>query len=175
MCMHDTWCCMVDYQLNPLHFLSVKIFYCVYTYDSGFACHMTCSLLLLILAFCLVPIGPPRSCTSDLYTPDNAVDLQWEEPVLALQNGQITGYNLTCYCDDPCANVTADLSATQMSTTTSFIIVPVNPFTQYTCFLSAINEVGEGPATQCIFTTEEASKTICTGLGYLYHFLSFIH
>ena len=73
----------------------------------------------------------------------------------ALQNGQIQGYNLTCYYDDLCANFSADLSATQNSSNTIFAIAPVSPFTEYTCSLSAINEVGEGPPTQCTFTTQQ--------------------
>ena len=73
----------------------------------------------------------------------------------ALQNGQIKGYNLTCFSDDPCANLSANLSATRSSSNTSFNVDPVSPFTQYTCSLSAINEVGEGPPTQCTFTTQQ--------------------
>ena len=124
----------------------------------------------LIFAFYPVPSGPPQSCTSKLYSTNKAVDLQWEEPLLVLQNGCLTGYNLTCYCDDPCVNLTADLSATQTSTTTNFTIVPVSPLTQYTCSLSAINEVGGGPPTQCIFTTQEGGKSMCIGMETLTYF-----
>ena len=121
-------------------------------------------LLLLILVFYPVPNGPPQNCSSN---PSNMkeVELWWEEPLRALQNGQIVGYNLTCYCDHPCASFMVELSAPQGSTSINFTIVLASPLTQYTCSLSAINEVGEGPPTQCIFTTLEAGDTLCICLG----------
>ena len=93
--------------------------------------------------------------------------MRWEEPLLEVQNGQIIGYNLTCYCVDPCATLSADLGATRNSTATNFTITLVSPLmiTHYACSLSAINEVGEGPSTQCFFTTQEVGKTMPIGLG----------
>ena len=104
-----------------------------------------------------VPSGSPLDCTNNTFNA-RYVELQWQEPNRTLQNGQIMGYNLSCFSDDPCANLMADLSATQNSTSTSFTIDPVSPFTQYTCNLSAINQVGEGPSTQCIFATQQDGK-----------------
>ena len=120
--------------------------------------------LLLMNFFYPVPNGPPQNCTSNQYNA-TAVELWWEEPLPALQNGQIVGYNLTCYCDSPCSNFMVELSAPQMSTHANITIVLESPPTHYTCFLSAINEVGEGPPTQCIFTTLEAGDTLCIDLG----------
>ena len=92
----------------------------------------------------------------------------------ALQNGRIQGYNLTCYYlyDDPCASLSADLSPTRTSSNTSFTIDPVSPFTQYTCNLSAINEVGEGPPTQCTFTTEQDGNwAVCVSTMFAIYFI----
>ena len=103
----------------------------------------------------LVPTGA-QNCANITYNA-REVYLQWEEPIQALQNGQITGYNLSCYSVNTQENVSADLSATQSSASTIFTIAPVNPFTEYTCSVSAINEVGQGPPTQCTFSTQQDS------------------
>ena len=110
-----------------------------------------------------VPNGPPQNCASNQYK-TTEVELMWVEPLRALQNGQIVGYNLTCYCDIPCASFMVEISAPQSSTTINFAIVLASPLTEYTCSLSAINEVGEGPPTQCTFTTLEAGDTLCIDL-----------
>ena len=52
------------------------------------------------------------------------------------------------------------LTATQNSTKTTFTIPELVPFTKYTCRLSSINIVGEGPATQYTFKTAQDSKLI---------------
>ena len=53
------------------------------------------------------------------------------------------------------------LTATQSSPQTLFTIPVLIPFTEYTCRLSSINIVGEGPATQHTFQTPQDSKLIC--------------
>ena len=50
------------------------------------------------------------------------------------------------------------LTATQSSPKTMFTIPVLEPFTKYTCKLSSINVVGEGPATQFTFKTAQDSK-----------------
>ena len=50
------------------------------------------------------------------------------------------------------------LTATQSSPETMFTIPVLVPFTKYTCKLSSINVVGEGPATQFTFKTAQDSK-----------------
>ena len=118
-------------------------------------CPCPCELLFV------APSGPPQNCINNTFN-SQTVELQWEEPVRALQNGWIRGYNLTCVAYGPCADLSANLSSTQTSTAvpTNYIIDPVSPFTEYTCSLSAINEVGEGPSIQCIFTTKQDGKTL---------------
>ena len=39
-------------------------------------------------------------------------------------------------------------------------VTGLSPYTSYSCDVSAVNEVGEGPATTCSFTTEQDS--MCT-------------
>ena len=50
------------------------------------------------------------------------------------------------------------LAATQISPETMFTIPVLVPFTEYTCKLSSVNIVGEGPATQYTFQTAQDSK-----------------
>ena len=52
------------------------------------------------------------------------------------------------------------LKATQCSPETMFTISVLVPFTEYTCKLSSINVVGEGPATQYTFETTQDSKLL---------------
>ena len=115
------------------------------------------AVLIWYLLFLSVPSGEPLNCINMTYKSRNVV-LQWEEPIWALQNGKITGYNLICHSVNLWADLSADLSVTQSSATTNFTIDPVSPFTEYTCSLSAINEVGQGPPTQCTFSTEQAGQ-----------------
>ena len=109
---------------------------------------------VLILKSFSVPTGTPQNCINMTYNARDVV-LQWEEPIRTLQNGKITGYNLTCHSVNPWEDLSADLSATQSSATTSFTIDPVSPFTEYTCSLSAINSAGQSPPTQCSFSTQQ--------------------
>ena len=118
---------------------------------------LTTNTFMLILKSLSVLSGEPLSCTNITYNARD-VALQWEEPILAQQNGQITGYNLTCSSVNPWADLSANLSASQSSAATIFTIDPVSPFTEYTCSLSAINEVGQGPPTQCTFSTQQAGQ-----------------
>ena len=50
------------------------------------------------------------------------------------------------------------LTATQSSPETMFTIPVLVPFSEYTCKLSSINVVGEGPAAQYTFQTAQDSK-----------------
>ena len=111
-------------------------------------------LCLFYHIFWSVPTGAPQNCSNITYNARD-IGLQWEEPIRARQNGRITGYNLTCFSMNSWADLSADLNATQSSTASNFTIDPVSPFTQYTCSLSAINEVGQGPPTQCSFSTPQ--------------------
>ena len=59
------------------------------------------------------------------------------------------------------------LIATQSSPETMFTIPVLVPFTEYTCKLSSINVVGEGPATQYTFETAQDSKFTSKYLSFI--------
>ena len=90
------------------------------------------------------------------------VTLSWIEPVRTGQNGPAIGYHLTCNSNSLGVNVTEkllySLTKTQNSTDTVFFITDVAPHSYYTCNLSFINTVGQGPPTQCSFITAQDSK-----------------
>ena len=100
-----------------------------------------------------VPTAPPINCTNTTFFSRN-VTLSWIEPVRTGQNGQAVGYNLMCTRQWFSSQVTLNSS----STDTVFTITDVAPNSYYTCNLSFINTVGQGPPTQCSFTTAQDSK-----------------
>ena len=85
-----------------------------------------------------------------------SVTLDWDPPVRVDQNGEIIGYNLTCIQTN--GPHISGLTTIQSSLETVFTIPILVPFTGYTCRLSSINVVGEGPATQYTFETAQDSK-----------------
>jgi hypothetical protein len=98
-----------------------------------------------------LPVAPPTNCTNTTFLPRN-VSLRWLPLLPKDQNGAIKGYNLTCNISEESMS---QLIATQSSPSTTFTINDVVPFTGYTCRLSSINEVGEGPSTMCSFETAQ--------------------
>ena len=78
--------------------------------------------------------------------------LSWTEPVKIGHNGQAVGYHLMCTRQQFISQITLN------STDTVFTITDVAPNSYYTCNLSFINTVGQGPHTQCSFTTAQDSK-----------------
>ena len=84
------------------------------------------------------------------------VILTWTAPPLIDQNGKAVGYNLVCRNSD--GELVNGLSLTRSSTDTMITITGLMPNTCYTCDLSFINVVGEGPSTQCTFKTAQDSK-----------------
>ena len=102
-----------------------------------------------------MPISPPTNCVNTTFLPRN-VTLMWTEPTLTDQNGAAVGYNLTCTRSSGIP--VNGLNTTQYSLNTVFTITDVMPYTSYTCDLKFINVIGEGPPTQCTFTTAQNSK-----------------
>ena len=102
-----------------------------------------------------MPIAPPRNFINTTFLP-RSVTLNWDPPVRVDQNGKIIGYNLTCVQTN--GHQVLGLTDTQSSPETMFTIPVLVPFTEYTCRLSSINVVGEGPATQYTFKTAQDSK-----------------
>ena len=109
-----------------------------------------------------VPVAPPTDCTNTTFLPLSAT-LNWIAPVFIHQNGAPVGYNLTC-TNDTGGVAVSGLDPTQSSTDTMFTVTDVMPFTAYTCELTFINVIGQGPPTQCRFMTAQDSKW----LKYLY-------
>ena len=98
-----------------------------------------------------VPTGAPLNCRSTNIQSDN-VDLNWAPPELSLQNGRLISYNINC--SQIGQHYTNNVSHLTLSVT------GLSPYTSYSCDVSAVNVVGEGPATTCSFTTEQDSKFI---------------
>ena len=103
-------------------------------------------LNLNVFFFNLVSSAPPIHFINTTYLL-RSVTLDWDQPVRLDQNGEIVGYNLTCI------QTNLDISPETM-----FTIPVLVPFTNYTCKLSSINVVGEGPAIQFTFKTAQDSK-----------------
>ena len=103
--------------------------------------------------FCnfIVPTGAPLNCTSTNIQSEN-VDLNWAPPELSLQNGWLISYNINC--SQIGQHYTNNVSLLTLSVT------GLSPYTSYSCDVSAVNVVGEGPVTTCSFTTEQDSKFI---------------
>ena len=101
--------------------------------------------------FCnfIVPTGAPLNCTSTNIQSDS-VDLNWAPPEISLRNGQLISYNINC--SQIGRNYTNNASQLTLSVT------GFSPYTSYSCDVSAVNVVGEGPATTCSFTTKQDSK-----------------
>ena len=102
-----------------------------------------------------MPVASPMNCANITFLPSN-VTLTWTAPALVDQNGAPVGYNLACINTN--GESVNGLNPTQTSMNTMFTITDVMPFTGYTCYLSFINVVGEGPSTQCTFETAQDSK-----------------
>ena len=98
-----------------------------------------------------VPTGAPLNCRSTNLQFDS-VDLNWAPPELSLQNGRLISYNINC--SQIGQHYTNNVSHLTLSVT------GLSPYTSYSCDVSAVNVVGEGPATTCSFTT--AQDSMCT-------------
>ena len=118
-----------------------------------------CPIFYILSSLYTVPVASPMNCANTTFLPRNAT-LNWTEPELIDQNGARVGYNLTCMNTNGVS--VNGLNATQTSNNTMFTITDVMPFTSYTCDLSFINVVGQGPSTQCTFTTAQDSKLMQT-------------
>ena len=119
------------------------------------ACKINCYFEIRNVCCISVPIAPPRNLINITFFP-RSVTLDWDPPVKVDQNGEIVGYNLTCIQTN--GPQVSGLTATQSSIETMFTIPVLVPFTEYTCRLSSINVMGEGPAKQYAFETAQDSK-----------------
>ena len=81
--------------------------------------------------------------------------LTWSPPQLADQNGVIVNYQVTCRLKD-------DVVYQATVSNTRVIVTELEPFTNYSCSVSASTVVGSGPTAQFNIITEKG--TICIAL-----------
>ena len=92
------------------------------------------------------PKGPPQNFT--LSPNSRAIFLSWDPPLFLQRNGVIISYLITCNCSCGSRNIS----------NTSLIIEELEPFTNYTCSISAATVKGNGPVTAKSVMTAEDSK-----------------
>uniref|UniRef100_A0A1X7UYM6 Soluble interferon alpha/beta receptor OPG204 n=1 Tax=Amphimedon queenslandica TaxID=400682 RepID=A0A1X7UYM6_AMPQE len=123
-----------------------------YTVDSTNCLGTTSTAEMSFRTLPTLPVASPIDCANITFLPRN-VTLTWTAPALIDQNGVPVGYYLACMNTNGVS--VNGLSPTQSSVNTMFTITDAMPFTGYTCDLSFINVVGEGPPTQCTFETAQ--------------------
>ena len=105
-----------------------------------------------LLFFSIVPSASPQMFVNTTYYPRN-ISLMWEPPAPEERNGEIVGYNLTCW--EMCNNTqfVFGTNETLTSTATTFDLLCLIPNTYYNCTLSALTSIGEGPITSQLIST----------------------
>ena len=84
-----------------------------------------------------VPSGPPLNLTISV-TP-RTMSLFWSPPLAADRNGIITSFTVNCSSAD-------DIIQRTTTSETRLTVTGLEPFTNYTCSVSAATVVGSGPA-----------------------------
>ena len=80
--------------------------------------------------------------------------LTWSPPRCADQNGVIVNYQVTCRLKD-------DVIYQATVSNTRVTVTEVEPFTNYSCSVSASTVVGSGPAAQMNIITEKGTTVYC--------------
>ena len=96
-----------------------------------------------------VPSGPPQNFT--ISTTSSNITLFWSLPLLLQRNGVIISYLVTC-------SIGGITSSTNVSETS--LVISIDPFTNYTCSVSAATMVGDGPPATVSGTSDEDSEYI---------------
>ena len=114
----------------------------------------------------IVPTGAPLNCTSTNIQ-SISVDLNWAPPEISLQNGQIVNYNVDCS--------QIGRKYTNSASQLTLSVIDLSPYTSYSCDVSAVNIVGEGPAAICSFKTAQSkfaikNNSISHSLFLVFHF-----
>ena len=97
----------------------------------------------------IVPSGVPQNFTISVSS--RTFTLSWSPPLPSQRNGVITSYLINCSSGDSIINTTKTSS-------TSLTITGLEPFTNYTCSVSAATNLGDGPAAENTTSTNEDSK-----------------
>ena len=96
-----------------------------------------------------VPSGPPQSLVITMKS--HNLTFSWSPPLPSQRNGVIISYLIICSSGDIIINTTRTSS-------TSLTITGLQPFTNYTCSVSASTIIGAGPAVVKHILTSEDSK-----------------
>ena len=105
----------------------------------------------LFLNYYIAPSGPPQDFI--IAVTSHSINFAWSPPLPSQRNGVITSYLINCSSADSIINTTRTSS-------TSLTITGLEPFTNYTCSVSAATVVGDGPAAIIHTMTNEDSKFI---------------
>ena len=109
-------------------------------------CERPIPLLPMICALSTVPSAGPASVTAGTVT-TNSITVQWEEVPCLHRNGEITGY--TVVARNGMTENTEFVNGDARSATVS----ELEPSTQYTVLVAAVNGAGTGPSTSIIVET----------------------
>ena len=96
----------------------------------------------------IVPSGPPNNIQV-VTTSSTTATLQWSEPDLEFQNGNIKHYRITV--------AGPDIQQTLMSSGLSIQLNNFHPFYTYTCTVQAVT-IGNGPSSNITFTMPQDGK-----------------
>ena len=94
-----------------------------------------------------------QNCRNTTFNPRD-VSLSWDPPLQELQNGVITGYQLSCI-EEGSAIPVPFTNKTLNSSNTFYTITDITPFQLFNCSISAINSGGIGPSEVCVFMAAE--------------------
>ena len=86
----------------------------------------------------------------------NKILFSWQPPLIHSRNGTITHYSLRCGYDNLTHFTTVEHLQIQ---DTTYTLVNLLPYTNYSCNLSASTSDGEGPSASIVVRTDEDSKT----------------
>ena len=116
-------------------------------------------LIQIVSLGCVITviISAPSGPIQNLYftNTSHTITLFWSPPLPSQRNGIIISYSVNCSLNN---NVTY----TTRTSNTSLTITGLEPFTNYTCSLSASTIVGDGPKVDNHAVTNEDSKyTYC--------------
>ena len=117
--------------------------------------YMTSTCTLYILCFCpctacIQPPGVPEMFVA--VAGERQVTFSWSPPPVALRNGVITSYTLSC---SPSPS-SLPQSPSQPGTLT---VSGFSPDTSYSCSVVASNSQGSGPPASISFTTQQDCET----------------
>ena len=107
-------------------------------------------LLCILILFTLNAVsGPPQNFV--ISTTSHTLTLSWSPPLPSQRNGVITSYLVFC-------TIGGVTTSNRISGTSQ--VVAIDPFTSYTCTVSAATMVGDGPPATVSGTSDENGEYI---------------